>query len=59
MLTKEYFKILLSTYLKYPEAAGVGGYIINEVIWEKLTNNKKSTFKDYLNVLTYLNYLHF
>jgi len=47
LLTKEYFKILLSTYLKYPEAAGVGGYIINEVIWEKLTNNKKSIFKDY------------
>ena len=47
VLTKEYFKILLHTYLEYPEAAGVGGYIISDVIWKKFTNNQKPTYKDY------------
>ena len=30
VLEKEYFEQLLQTYTKYPEALGVGGYIINE-----------------------------
>ena len=30
VLEKDYFEQLLQTYTKYPEALGVGGYIINE-----------------------------
>lgn len=33
VLTKQYFKNLLSTYSEFPKVAGVGGYIVNEVSW--------------------------
>ncbi|MCG2419892.1 glycosyltransferase [Aequorivita sp. F47161] len=33
VLTETYFEVLLNTYKLYPEALGVGGYIINEVKW--------------------------
>ena len=36
VLTPTYFETLLSTYKTYPEALGVGGYIINEVNWRKV-----------------------
>lgn len=36
VLESDYFEILLSTYAKNPEALGVGGYIMNEVKWEKV-----------------------
>ncbi len=48
VLKKDYFKILLSTYKKFPEALGVGGYIVNEVEWEK-SNGKKSKDKFYFD----------
>ena len=47
VLTPTYFKNLLSTYKKYPDAGGVGGYIINEVTWRKLKPNEKPSFKEY------------
>lgn len=38
VLDPDYFKNLLATYGKFPDALGVGGYITNEVVWEKATN---------------------
>ncbi len=37
VLTPEYFKELLSTYSVFPDAVGIGGYILNEVKWKKKT----------------------
>lgn len=34
ILTSSYFKRLIKTYLKFPDAVGVGGYIENEVTWK-------------------------
>lgn len=36
VLEVNYFQELLKTYSIYPEALGVGGYIINETQWEKV-----------------------
>lgn len=36
VLSKTYFEKLLNTYRVYPDALGVGGYINNEVEWQKL-----------------------
>ncbi len=36
VLEKDYFEQLLSTYQKYPNALGVGGYIHNETKWESI-----------------------
>lgn len=44
VLQKDYFEKLISTYKQCPKALGVGGYIINQVIWRKTkvkTSNKK------------------
>jgi len=42
ILTNQYFQILMSSYEKYPEAGGVGGYIIDEISpWKK---GKKNNF---------------
>jgi glycosyltransferase involved in cell wall biosynthesis len=38
VLDPDYFKNLLATYGEFPDALGVGGYITNEVVWEKVTN---------------------
>ena len=48
VLNIDYFEQLLSTYQHHPEALGVGGYIINEVNWEKAkhTNNKNYFYYD-------------
>ena len=35
ILTYGYFTNLINTYHKHPDALGVGGYILNEVNWEK------------------------
>ncbi len=37
ILTESYFKHLINTYILYPDALAVGGYIINEVEWQKET----------------------
>lgn len=34
VLEVDYFEELLSTYAKFPDAIGVGGYICNEIKWE-------------------------
>jgi glycosyltransferase involved in cell wall biosynthesis len=47
VLTENYFKNLIETYSDIPDAAGVGGYIINEVTWRKLKSNEKPTFHEY------------
>ncbi len=35
VLTPEYFQNLIGTYFQYPEALGVGGYILDEVQWKR------------------------
>ncbi|MFK5983536.1 MAG: glycosyltransferase [Flavobacteriaceae bacterium] len=37
ILEKEYFERIINTYIKYPDAIAVGGYITNEVEWKKKT----------------------
>jgi GT2 family glycosyltransferase len=39
VLSTDYFEQLLSTYHKYPEVLGVGGYIHNEMQWEPIKAN--------------------
>lgn len=39
VLESDYFKELINTYYKFPEALGVGGYIINEAHWKKVEKN--------------------
>lgn len=41
ILEPEYFKELLSTYITFPKALGVGGYISNEVHWQKTDQSYK------------------
>ncbi|MBT0608462.1 glycosyltransferase family 2 protein [Aequorivita echinoideorum] len=41
VLTETYFEELLKTYTLYPQALGVGGYIVNEVLWEKTDEKPK------------------
>ena len=40
ILEPNYFEELLNTYKKFPKAVGIGGYITNEVIWNKATSVK-------------------
>lgn len=47
VLTDSYFKNLIATYKTYPNAGGVGGYIVNEVKWKKLQPNQPVGFDDY------------
>lgn len=44
ILAPDYFKALLGTYKLIPEALGVGGYIVNEILWVK---GKKAEFNDF------------
>lgn len=45
VLEENYFKNLISTYDEKPEVLAVGGYIINEVKWNKAEGNtRKSSF---------------
>lgn len=39
VLEPSYFEEIIKTYQLYPEALGVGGYINNEVSWEKVETN--------------------
>ena len=38
VLLTDYFEQLLSTYHKYPDALGVGGYIHNEIKWDPISS---------------------
>ncbi|MDT0686837.1 glycosyltransferase family 2 protein [Autumnicola psychrophila] len=40
VLTPPYFENLINTYTEFPDALGVGGYIIEEVKWERTENNE-------------------
>ena len=39
VLEPNYFENLLHTYKQFPDALGVGGYICNEIKWEKAEDN--------------------
>ena len=39
VLEEDYFEQLIKTYAIYPDALGVGGYIVNEIKWEKVEAN--------------------
>ncbi|WP_426486730.1 glycosyltransferase family 2 protein [Flavobacterium sp. 2] len=39
VLEPNYFEKIIETYSMFPEALGVGGYIFNEVKWEKTSEN--------------------
>jgi GT2 family glycosyltransferase len=47
ILEPNYFEEILKTYSFYPEALGVGGYINNEVIWEKAPENYRPTIEEF------------
>ncbi|MGO4821818.1 MULTISPECIES: glycosyltransferase family 2 protein [unclassified Flavobacterium] len=47
VLDADYFEQLLKTYQVYPEALGVGGYIINETKSEFVGYDYKPTIKEY------------
>jgi len=47
ILEPNYFEEILKTYMLYPEALGVGGYINNEVVWEKAPENYSPTIDEY------------
>lgn len=41
VLEKDYFEQLISTYEMHPDALGVGGYIIEDVVWKNVGENYK------------------
>lgn len=47
VLMPDYFEHLLSTYQKHPEALAVGGLIVNEVNWEKLSEKEVPNSNEY------------
>jgi len=47
ILTPDYFKHLIGTYKIHPKAIGVGGYITNEVNWQKIPKNYKIANDDF------------
>jgi glycosyltransferase involved in cell wall biosynthesis len=48
VLTPKYFQKLIASYKMYPNAGGIGGYIINEVNWRILKPNEKPKFNEYV-----------
>jgi GT2 family glycosyltransferase len=44
ILEKEYFENLIATYSIYPDALAVGGYIVNEISWQKKKKENKNIF---------------
>jgi GT2 family glycosyltransferase len=47
VLEVNYFEELLKTYIEYPDALGVGGYISNEVAWRKTSADEPVSSKDF------------
>ncbi|MDT0688587.1 glycosyltransferase [Salegentibacter sp. F188] len=47
VLTPSYFKNLMSTYTAFPDAVGVGGYIIDDVEWRKLGSEEEGNSNEY------------
>lgn len=47
VLEYDYFENLMATYVQYPDALGVGGYITNEVRWEFKGEGYVSSLKEF------------
>ena len=47
ILEKEYFGNLIGTYSIFPETLGVGGYITNESVWQKVTEDYEPNVNEY------------
>ncbi|CAM4044193.1 glycosyltransferase family 2 protein [Flavobacterium antarcticum] len=47
VLDTHYFENLLETYSLHPKALGVGGYINNEVQWQKVEDNYKPSLNEF------------
>lgn len=47
VLVGDYFSEIINTYKKFPEAFGVGGYIINESNWIFVGDTYKATLQEY------------
>lgn len=47
VLETDYFENLMATYDEFPSALGVGGYITNEIFWEK-TDRKKAKQNEFV-----------
>ncbi|WP_366184771.1 glycosyltransferase [Flavobacterium ovatum] len=47
VLERDYFEQLMSTYQKYPDALGVGGYINSETKWDSVGIDYKATVKEF------------
>jgi len=47
VLERDYFEQLLKTYIVYPEALGVGGYINNEMKWDCVGLNYQPKIKEF------------
>ena len=47
ILDATYFSELISTYVKFPDAFGVGGYIVNESNWTFVGDNYKATLNEF------------
>ena len=48
ILTPNYFEELLKTYVAYPSALGIGGYINNETPWLKVDANYTSKINEFV-----------
>ena len=47
ILEPDYFEEIVKTYTIYPDALGVGGYINNDDVWERLGENDKPTVNEF------------
>ncbi len=48
VLEKDYFKNLINTYYKYPNALAVGGYINNEVKWDRVSKGYMPSIDEFV-----------
>ena len=47
ILEKNYFEEIIKTYVIFPYALGVGGYINNETKWQKVSEDYQPTIKEF------------
>ncbi|RZJ70957.1 MAG: glycosyltransferase family 2 protein [Flavobacterium sp.] len=47
ILESDYFQQLISTYNDYPKALAVGGYIVNEVRWQKVAADYRPAISEF------------
>ncbi len=47
VLQSDYFDKLISTFIQYPDAKGVGGAIINADVWKNKSEDKRIEFANY------------